>query len=233
MRRRGGSSGPRSRGRCLRVTCLGLSCCSRRGKHARKPSRAGGLAAQDGDFALCRLQVAGSSGAGAGVGVASPVITHAPADFDGRTHRQMRILSEKVHDARVAATFFGQHRTLFVTVNVLPLLRPPSLARKYDEHTTALTAAPFAVPSRGKGRAYLKSRLPGGAACGGNPAAPPCCERRRPREDAGMPDEVHRANRAGAMARARAYVESGAFEADLARRVAFKTESQKLPDSLP
>ena len=48
-----------------------------------------------------------------------------------------------------------------------------------------------------------------------------------------MPDEVHRANRAGAMARARAYVESGAFEADLARRVAFKTESQKLPDSLP
>jgi len=35
------------------------------------------------------------------------------------------------------------------------------------------------------------------------------------------------------MARARAYVESGAFEIDLARRVACKTESQKLPDSLP
>jgi acetylornithine deacetylase/succinyl-diaminopimelate desuccinylase-like protein len=41
------------------------------------------------------------------------------------------------------------------------------------------------------------------------------------------------ASRAGAMARARAYVESGAFEIDLARRVACKTESQKLPDSLP
>ena len=39
--------------------------------------------------------------------------------------------------------------------------------------------------------------------------------------------------RAGAIARARAYVESGAFETDLARRVAFKTESQKLPASLP
>ena len=48
-----------------------------------------------------------------------------------------------------------------------------------------------------------------------------------------MPEEVTGASRAGAMARARAYVESGAFEADLARRVAFKTESQKLPDSLP
>ena len=39
--------------------------------------------------------------------------------------------------------------------------------------------------------------------------------------------------RAGATARARTYVESGAFEADLARRVAFKTESQLLPASLP
>jgi len=38
--------------------------------------------------------------------------------------------------------------------------------------------------------------------------------------------------RAGAVARARAYVEGGAFEAELARRVAFKTESQKLPASL-
>ena len=39
--------------------------------------------------------------------------------------------------------------------------------------------------------------------------------------------------RAGAVARARAYVEDGTFEAELARRVAFKTESQKLPASLP
>jgi acetylornithine deacetylase/succinyl-diaminopimelate desuccinylase-like protein len=39
--------------------------------------------------------------------------------------------------------------------------------------------------------------------------------------------------RAGATARARAYLDSGGFEADLARRVAFKTESQLLPASLP
>jgi acetylornithine deacetylase/succinyl-diaminopimelate desuccinylase-like protein len=38
--------------------------------------------------------------------------------------------------------------------------------------------------------------------------------------------------RAGAIARARDYVEGGAFEADLDRRVAFRTESQKLPGSL-
>src|SRR5262245_21351548 len=49
----------------------------------------------------------------------------------------------------------------------------------------------------------------------------------------GMPEEAQRASRAGAMARARAYVENGSFETDLARRVAFKTESQKLPASLP
>ena len=42
-----------------------------------------------------------------------------------------------------------------------------------------------------------------------------------------------KATRAGAMAGARSYVESGTFEADLARRVAFKTESQMLPASLP
>jgi len=48
-----------------------------------------------------------------------------------------------------------------------------------------------------------------------------------------MPEQAQRANRAGAMARARGYVEGGAFEHDLARRVAFKTESQNLPDSLP
>ena len=40
-------------------------------------------------------------------------------------------------------------------------------------------------------------------------------------------------SRAGAIERARAYVESGAFERDLARRVAIKTESQMLPASLP
>lgn len=44
---------------------------------------------------------------------------------------------------------------------------------------------------------------------------------------------TNNSSRAGAVARARAYVEGGRFEADLARRVAFKTESQKLPDSLP
>jgi hypothetical protein len=35
------------------------------------------------------------------------------------------------------------------------------------------------------------------------------------------------------MARARGYVEDGTFERELERRVACKTESQKLPDSLP
>lgn len=39
--------------------------------------------------------------------------------------------------------------------------------------------------------------------------------------------------RGGAIERARAYVEGGRFETDLARRVAFRTESQKLPASLP
>jgi len=39
--------------------------------------------------------------------------------------------------------------------------------------------------------------------------------------------------RTGATARARVYLDSGGFEADLARRVAFKTESQLLPASLP
>src|SRR5690606_31538276 len=37
----------------------------------------------------------------------------------------------------------------------------------------------------------------------------------------------------GAIARAREYIDSGAFEADLARRVAYRTESQLLPASLP
>src|SRR5262245_50908520 len=39
--------------------------------------------------------------------------------------------------------------------------------------------------------------------------------------------------RGGAIARARAYVEDGLFEADLARRVAIRTESQLLPASSP
>ncbi len=48
-----------------------------------------------------------------------------------------------------------------------------------------------------------------------------------------MSEASSKGTRAGATARARTYVESGAFEADLARRVAFKTESQLLPASLP
>ena len=40
-------------------------------------------------------------------------------------------------------------------------------------------------------------------------------------------------SRSGAIERARTYVESGGFERDLARRVAHKTESQKLPQTLP
>src|SRR5262249_10029553 len=40
-------------------------------------------------------------------------------------------------------------------------------------------------------------------------------------------------SRAGAIGRACAYIESGSFEADLARRVAYRTESQLLPVSLP
>ncbi len=48
-----------------------------------------------------------------------------------------------------------------------------------------------------------------------------------------MSETTGKGTRAGAVARARAYVESGAFEADLARRVAIRTESQLLPASLP
>lgn len=48
-----------------------------------------------------------------------------------------------------------------------------------------------------------------------------------------MTDSETPGTRAGAIARARAYVEDGIFEADLARRVAYRTESQKLPGSLP
>ena len=52
-------------------------------------------------------------------------------------------------------------------------------------------------------------------------------------EDLRMTAAQSQGSRSGAIARARAYVESGAFERDLARRVAHKTESQKLPASLP
>ena len=48
-----------------------------------------------------------------------------------------------------------------------------------------------------------------------------------------MTDSKAKGSRAGAIARARSYVEDGAFEAELARRVAFRTESQLLPASLP
>ncbi len=40
-------------------------------------------------------------------------------------------------------------------------------------------------------------------------------------------------SRSGAIGRARNYLESGSFESDLARRVAYRTESQLLPESLP
>src|SRR5258705_9877540 len=48
-----------------------------------------------------------------------------------------------------------------------------------------------------------------------------------------MTETRAKGTRAGAIARARSYVEDGTFESDLARRVAFKTESQLLPGSLP
>ena len=48
-----------------------------------------------------------------------------------------------------------------------------------------------------------------------------------------MSDTASKPSRAGAIARARAYVDSGTFEAELGRRVAVKTESQLLPASLP
>lgn len=48
-----------------------------------------------------------------------------------------------------------------------------------------------------------------------------------------MTTEFRAASRTGAVARVRTYIESGAFEADLARRVAHRTESQLLPASLP
>jgi acetylornithine deacetylase/succinyl-diaminopimelate desuccinylase-like protein len=47
-----------------------------------------------------------------------------------------------------------------------------------------------------------------------------------------MTEASTQGTRAGAIARMRAYVDGGAFEAELGRRVAFRTESQKLPDSL-
>jgi acetylornithine deacetylase/succinyl-diaminopimelate desuccinylase-like protein len=48
-----------------------------------------------------------------------------------------------------------------------------------------------------------------------------------------VPTNPTAGTRSGAIARARQYVEGGGFEADVARRVAFRTESQKLPASLP
>jgi acetylornithine deacetylase/succinyl-diaminopimelate desuccinylase-like protein len=48
-----------------------------------------------------------------------------------------------------------------------------------------------------------------------------------------MSETTAKGTRAGAVARARGDVEGGAFETDLARRVAIRTESQLLPASLP
>ncbi|MGE3065313.1 MAG: M20 family metallopeptidase [Hyphomicrobiaceae bacterium] len=45
--------------------------------------------------------------------------------------------------------------------------------------------------------------------------------------------QTSKGTRDGAIARARRYIEDGTFEADLARRVAHRTESQKLPETLP
>jgi acetylornithine deacetylase/succinyl-diaminopimelate desuccinylase-like protein len=53
------------------------------------------------------------------------------------------------------------------------------------------------------------------------------------REDIAMSNsEEAKGTRGGAITRAQAYLEGGAFETDLARRVVYKTESQRLPDSL-
>ena len=57
--------------------------------------------------------------------------------------------------------------------------------------------------------------------------------RPQPAKHGRMINTKSKGTRAGAVERARAYVDRGAFEADLTRRVAFKTESQKLPASLP
>jgi len=48
-----------------------------------------------------------------------------------------------------------------------------------------------------------------------------------------MSETTSKPSRTGAIARMRAYVDDGTFEAELARRVAVKTESQLLPGSLP
>src|SRR6187401_3168327 len=61
------------------------------------------------------------------------------------------------------------------------------------------------------------------------PSLRPRVAHRSPR----MTETPLKGTRAGAVARARDYVESGAFETDLARRVAIRTESQLLPASLP
>ncbi|HEX7076038.1 MAG TPA: M20 family metallopeptidase [Hyphomicrobiaceae bacterium] len=48
-----------------------------------------------------------------------------------------------------------------------------------------------------------------------------------------MSGKTSAGTRSGAIGRARSYLENGQFEADLARRVAYRTESQLLPESLP
>ncbi len=45
-----------------------------------------------------------------------------------------------------------------------------------------------------------------------------------------MTQPASKGSRSGAIARAQAYIDTGEFEAELARRVAIRTESQKLPD---
>src|SRR5262249_18825317 len=115
----------------------------------------------------------------------------------------------------MTAALFGQHQTPSFALSMLfPSFPAASLATNYDEHATragVVGLAQLKGGQRGRPRPY----------CGGE------------RGKVGMPDNPRAASRAGAMARARAYVDDGAFETDLARRVAVKTESQKLPDSLP
>src|SRR5262245_4997330 len=109
---------------------------------ALQPTRACGLAAGPGDLALRRLEAGGGAGRTTGILIAAPVVADAPADFDGRSDRQVRIVREKVHNACVGATFFGQHLTLFCTVDCLPLLRGLSLRKKCDEPATSLRGLP-------------------------------------------------------------------------------------------
>src|SRR5262245_894977 len=81
---------------------------------ALQPTRAHGLAARPGDLALGRFEAGCGARCATGIRIAAPVVADALADFDGRSDRQVRIVSEKVHNTGVAATFFGQHLTLFL-----------------------------------------------------------------------------------------------------------------------